>query len=82
MTATSQSEWRKKLNRFVHIHHSIDDLVKKVRMMRLIGQKTGTCFQRCVGLDALNALYCTTYDMDEKNGTHYHARFRKFLQHV
>jgi 4-hydroxybutyryl-CoA dehydratase / vinylacetyl-CoA-Delta-isomerase len=70
------------VNRFTHIHHSIDDLVKKVRMMRLLGQKTGTCFQRCVGLDALNALYVTTYDMDQKCGTSYHHNFRQFLKHV
>ncbi|MFP4193709.1 MAG: 4-hydroxyphenylacetate 3-hydroxylase family protein [Desulfobacterales bacterium] len=70
------------VNRFTHVHHSVDDLVKKVRMMRLLGQKTGTCFQRCVGLDALNALYVTTYDMDAKLGTDYHDRFRKFLAHV
>ena len=69
------------INRFTHIHHSIEDLVKKVRMMRLLGQKTGTCFQRCVGLDALNALYVTTYDMDQKCGTSYHDNFRQFLTH-
>jgi len=27
------------------------------RMQRRLGQLTGTCFQRCVGMDALNALY-------------------------
>ncbi|MFW5875029.1 MAG: 4-hydroxyphenylacetate 3-hydroxylase N-terminal domain-containing protein, partial [bacterium] len=70
------------VNRFTHVHQSIDDLVKKVRMMRLLGQKTGTCFQRCVGLDALNALYVTTYDMDQKLGTDYHERFKKFLAYV
>jgi len=81
MTAHSHLDGAK-INRFTHIHHSIDDLVKKVRMMRLLGQKTGTCFQRCVGLDALNALYCTTYDMDQKNGTAYHQAFRVFLAQV
>jgi 4-hydroxybutyryl-CoA dehydratase/vinylacetyl-CoA-Delta-isomerase len=51
-------------------------------MMRLLGQKTGTCFQRCVGLDAMNALYVTTFDMDKKLGTKYHENFKKFLQYV
>ena len=46
----------KKVNRFTHIHQSTDDLVKKVKMQRLLGQKTGSCFQRCVGMDAINAL--------------------------
>jgi 4-hydroxybutyryl-CoA dehydratase/vinylacetyl-CoA-Delta-isomerase len=81
MTATSHLSG-KKVNRFTHVHQSIDDLVKKIRMMRLLGQKTGTCFQRCVGLDALNSLYSTTYDMDQKNGTEYHDRFKTFLRHV
>jgi 4-hydroxybutyryl-CoA dehydratase/vinylacetyl-CoA-Delta-isomerase len=81
MTANSHLSG-KQINRFTHIHQSIDDLVKKVRMMRLLGQKTGTCFQRCVGLDALNALYCTTFDMDQKNGTTYHQNFKKFLSNA
>lgn len=81
MTATSNLTGET-VNRFTHVHQSIDDLVKKIRMMRLLGQKTGTCFQRCVGLDALNALYVTTYDMDAKLGTDYHEKFRKFLAHV
>jgi 4-hydroxybutyryl-CoA dehydratase / vinylacetyl-CoA-Delta-isomerase len=71
-----------KINRFTHIHQSIDDLVKKVRMMRLLGQKTGTCFQRCVGLDGLNAVYVTTYNMDRKYGTNYHERFKNYLLEV
>lgn len=81
MTATSHLSGET-INRFTHIHHSIDDLVKKIRMMRLLGQKTGTCFQRCVGLDALNALYTTTYDLDQERGTQYHRNFKKFLSHV
>ena len=27
------------INRFTHIHHSIDDLLKKIEMQRLLGQK-------------------------------------------
>ena len=81
MTATSHLTG-KKINRFTHIHHSIDDLVNKVRMMRLLGQKTGTCFQRCVGLDGLNALYAITFAMDAKLGTTYHKRFKDFLGFV
>jgi 4-hydroxybutyryl-CoA dehydratase/vinylacetyl-CoA-Delta-isomerase len=81
MTATSHLTG-KKINRFTHIHQSIDDLVKKVRMMRLLGQKTGTCFQRCVGLDGLNGVYVTTYDIDQKYGTNYHERFKTCLAEV
>lgn len=71
-----------KINRFTHIHQSTEDLVKKVKMQRLLGQKTGSCFQRCVGMDAFNAVYSTTYETDQKYGTEYHARFKKFLEYV
>lgn len=70
------------VNRFCHIHQSADDLVKKVKMQRLMGQKTAACFQRCVGMDAFNAIYSTTFEMDKALGTQYHARFRKYMEMV
>lgn len=66
------------INRFTHIHQSIDDLIKKVKMQRLMGQKTACCFQRCVGFDTANALYSVTYEMDKEYGTNYHDRFKKY----
>lgn len=81
MTATSHLTGRK-VNRFTHIHQSTEDLVKKVKMLRLLGQQTGCCFQRCVGLDALNALYVVTYEMDEELGTEYHQRLRDYAEYV
>ncbi len=70
------------VNRFTHLHQSAGDLVKKVKMLRLCGQKTASCFQRCVGMDAFNAVYSTTYEIDEKYGTGYHRRFTEFLKTV
>ncbi|MDD6299163.1 4-hydroxyphenylacetate 3-hydroxylase N-terminal domain-containing protein, partial [Hornefia butyriciproducens] len=55
MTAKS-SLTGKTINRFTHLHQSTDDLIRKVKMQRLLGQKTGACFQRCVGMDAFNAV--------------------------
>ncbi|HBW36245.1 4-hydroxyphenylacetate 3-hydroxylase family protein [Desulfosporosinus sp. BICA1-9] len=78
MTATSHLTG-KKINRFCHLHQSTDDLVKKVKMQRLLGQKTAACFQRCVGMDAINAVDSVTFEMDQKLGTTYHDRFTKFL---
>ena len=69
-----------RVNRFCHIHMSTDDLVKKIKMQRLLGQKTGSCFQRCVGMDALNAIYSTTFEMDKEYGTNYHERFVEYLK--
>lgn len=70
------------INRFTHIHQSTEDLINKVKMQRLLGQKTGACFQRCVGMDASNAVYSTTYDTDKNHGTQYHQNFLKFLRRV
>ncbi len=81
MTARSHISG-KKINRFTHIHQSIDDLVKKSKMGRLLGRETGCCFQRCVGMDALNALSIVTYAMDGKHGTSYNERFLKYLEYV
>lgn len=81
MTATS-SLTGKKINRFTHLHQSAEDLVKKVKMQRLMGQKTASCFQRCVGLDAFNAVDSTTFEMDRDLGTQYHQRFRDYLRYV
>jgi 4-hydroxybutyryl-CoA dehydratase / vinylacetyl-CoA-Delta-isomerase len=78
MTATS-SLTGKKINRFCHLHQSTEDLVKKVKMQRLLGQQTAACFQRCVGMDAINAVDSTTFEMDKKLGTEYHKRFTNFL---
>jgi 4-hydroxybutyryl-CoA dehydratase/vinylacetyl-CoA-Delta-isomerase len=72
----------RKINRFTHIHQSADDLVKKVKMLRAIAQRTGSCFQRCVGFDGINALYSTTYDIDHKLGTVYHVRIKKYVQYL
>ena len=70
------------ISRFTHIHQSTEDLVKKVKMLRLLAQRTGTCFQRCVGWDAINALYQVTFDIDHKKGTAYHEKFKRFLVNV
>ena len=71
---------QRRVNRFLHIARSPEDLVNQGRMQRRLGQLTGTCFQRCVGMDAINALHSTTFDMDARNGTDYHARFLAFVE--
>lgn len=81
MTAESHLTGRR-INRFTHIHQSTDDLVKKSKMGRLLGSLTGCCFQRCVGMDALNALSITTHALDARLKTDYHRRFLKFLEDV
>lgn len=53
MTAKSHLSGEK-INRFCHLHQSTEDLIKKVKIQRLLGQKTASCFQMCVGMDAIN----------------------------
>ena len=72
----------KNINRFLHIVENADDLVNQNRMQRKLGQLTGTCFQRCVGMDALNSIYSTTYEIDLKHGTDYHKKFKEFVKMV
>ena len=71
-----------RVNRFTHIHQSTEDLIKKVKMQRLCGQKTAACFQRCVGMDAFNALFSTTYECDKAHGTNYHENFVKVMKYA
>ncbi len=81
MLATSNLTGQK-VNRFTHIHQSVDDLVKKVKMQRLLGQMTGSCFQRCVGMDGINAVWSVTYEIDQARGTDYHRRFRDYVRYL
>lgn len=80
MTVTSPYTGQK-VNRFTHIHQSAEDLKNKVKMQRLLGQKTAACFQRCVGMDAFNAIFSTTYELDQKYSTSYHENFKNFMMH-
>ena len=69
-----------RVNRFLHIAESAQDLVLQNKMQRKMGQNTGTCFQRCVGMDAINSLHSVTYEIDEKHGTKYHQRLLEFIK--
>ncbi len=70
-----------RVNRFLHVTGTAEDVVMQNRMQRRLGQLTGTCFQRCVGMDAFNALYSVTFEVDRKHGTAYHGRLRELLKY-
>lgn len=71
-----------KINRFCHVHQSKEDLHKKQDMTRLLCQVVGGCIQRCMGIDATNALYNVSYEADKQNNgaTEYHKNFKKWLE--
>jgi len=71
-----------KVNRFLHIAENSMDLVNQNKMQRKLGQITATCFQRCVGMDALNSLYSTTFEIDSKHGTVYHKRLIEYIKKI
>ena len=70
-----------RINRFNHIHQNTDDLHKKQDMTRMYCQKVAGCIQRCMGIDATNAIYNVSYEADKANNgaTEYHENFKKWL---
>jgi 4-hydroxybutyryl-CoA dehydratase/vinylacetyl-CoA-Delta-isomerase len=64
------------------VHQNVEDLIKKIKLLRILGQKTGTCFQRCVGFDGINAVYSVVFEIDQKHGTDYFERFKKWLRYI
>jgi 4-hydroxybutyryl-CoA dehydratase/vinylacetyl-CoA-Delta-isomerase len=81
--ATAYSPYvQERTNRFLHIVRGPEDLVMQNKMQRRLGQLTGTCFQRCVGMDALNALHSVTVEIDESHGTGYHRRLLDFISDI
>ena len=78
-TSTIPGMEGKTVNRCTHIHVTQEDLLKKQLMTRLICHRVGGCMQRCMGTDAMNALYSVTFDCDEACGTEYHQRLLKYI---
>ncbi|MCX4242247.1 4-hydroxyphenylacetate 3-hydroxylase N-terminal domain-containing protein [Paraliomyxa miuraensis] len=77
--ATAHSDLvRAPVNRFTHLFTQPQDLVRKLELQRVLGRLTGTCFQRCVGMDGINALFVATWEA----GGDAHARFVAWLEQV
>lgn len=71
------------INRFCHVHQSPDDLHKKQDMTRALCRKVGLCIQRCMGIDAINAVNAVSFEADKQNNgaTEYHKNFLKWLEY-
>ncbi len=80
LATTVSAETGERVNRFVHIATSTEEVVLQNKLQRRLGQLTGTCFQRCVGMDALNALYSVTFEVDAQHGTTYQSRLITFIR--
>ena len=70
------------VSRFVKFYKSPDDLLAKVRMLKFLAQRTGTCYMRCTGMDAINAVGIEVYNCDQKYGTNYYERLLNFIKDV
>ena len=71
-----------KVSRFVKLYESVDDLLNKVKMLKFLSQRIGTCYMRCTGMDAINSVGVVTYEVDKKYSTHYHERLLEYLKYV
>ncbi len=70
------------VSRFVKFYESVDDLLAKVRMLKYLAQRIGTCFMRCTGMDAINSVGIEVYNCDKKHGTSYYERFVDFVKQI
>jgi 4-hydroxybutyryl-CoA dehydratase / vinylacetyl-CoA-Delta-isomerase len=70
------------VSRFNKFYRSREDLIAKVRMLKFLSQRIGTCFMRCTGMDAMNAVGIEAYNCDKKYGTHYWQRLLRFVTEV
>jgi 4-hydroxybutyryl-CoA dehydratase / vinylacetyl-CoA-Delta-isomerase len=69
------------ISRYLSIVQGPEDMIANVRMKRLMFNLTGTCTGgRCVGFNAINAMWATTYEIDKEMGTKYHQRLQTWLQ--
>jgi 4-hydroxybutyryl-CoA dehydratase / vinylacetyl-CoA-Delta-isomerase len=80
MTAR-QSTSGKRVNRFLHINESSDDLLRKLEAVRLVCRESG-CAQRYLAHDALNGIYQATRLIDDGHGSDYHARLLDYMHRV
>lgn len=71
-----------RVNRFNHVNETPEDLIARLDYQRELSLRTGTCYYRCPGADAISALYAATSDTDRRNGTDYHKRFLEFLREI
>ncbi len=70
------------INRFNHIHQKPQDLHKKQDMTRLLCNKVGQCIQRCMGVDAANAIHAVSFEAQKspQSKTEYHDNWLKWLE--
>jgi len=80
LLTTLSSITGERISRYLSVIGSAEDMIMNVRMKRLMFNLTGTCTGgRCVGFNAINSMWATTYDMDLELESDYHSRLRGWL---
>jgi len=80
LLTTLSSITGERISRYLSVIGSAEDMIMNVRMKRLMFNLTGTCTGgRCVGFNAINSMWATTYDMDQELESDYHSRLRGWL---
>ncbi len=81
MVTTTSHLTGEPISRYLSILRSAEDMFANSKMKRLMFQTTGTCTGgRCAGWTALNAMFITTWEMDQDLGTDYHKRLLTWLE--
>ena len=71
------------ISRYLSVIRSAEDMYANSDMKRLMFQLSGTCTGgRCAGWTALNAMFITTWEMDQELKTDYHQRFLTWLKYA
>ena len=81
LMAPTEARTGKTVNRFLHMNTSTTDLLHKLEAVRLVCQESG-CAQRYLTQDALNAIYQTTWRIDQEGQAGIHDRFLAYLNKV
>ncbi|MDR3072874.1 MAG: 4-hydroxybutyryl-CoA dehydratase [Clostridiales Family XIII bacterium] len=81
MTAISTGTGNR-IHRFNQLYMSQENLMVKSKLLRLLGCRTAASSSRSSGMDALNAVFSSTYACDKANGGNYYANFLKYLTYV
>jgi len=64
----------------IRLYDSKEYLVERFRTIRWLSKHFPLRAGRWP--DPINAMYCVTYDCDQKYGTHYHERFKEYLRYL
>ena len=75
----TENDRGEKVSRFIQFYQGPEDLLAKVRMLRFLANRIGTCFMRCTGMDGMNSVGIQAYNCDQKHGTEYWTRLNAFV---